>query len=409
MTGLSGKEILLGVSGSVAAYKSAEIVRALRKSGAGVTCVMTPAARRFISPLTLQALSGRRVVTDMFDPANPDDSEPHITLTETAAVILLAPATADLIARLACGLADDVVTALCLAAAQPVVVAPAMHTRMWTHPATRNNVSLLKERGYRFVGPERGTLADFSVGEGHLAPLARILSEVSGAVRNGPGPGIPTQAGGALFGKRVLVSAGPTREPLDPVRFFSNASTGRMGYALAAAAREEGAAVTLVTGPTHLSPPKGVRVVRVRTAAEMQRAMLADAAQADLIIGAAAVSDYAPRPSPVKLIKTAPRLQVRLNRTPDILSEIGSRSSRAVRVGFSLDTHDRLARARLKLRAKRLDFIVANSPKNGLGTETNRILLLNRNGRVERWKTMPKPEVARRLMKRFAETLARSR
>ncbi len=366
------RTVILGVGGGIAAYKSCEVVRLLVKGGADVRVVMTPNAARFVGPLTFQALSGHPVLVDLLDPAS-EASYGHLELARRADLLLIAPATADLLARLRAGMGDDAVTTTALACTCPVLLAPAMNTRMWEGPAVQENLAALRQRGWNVVGPSSGELADGDVGEGRLADPVEIAA--SSARLLGPLD---------LEGRRVLVTAGPTREPLDPVRHLSNPSTGRMGFEVARAAARRGADVLLVSGPTSLRDPDGVRVVRVGTAAQMAAAVLGAADEQDLLVAAAAVSDYRPRdPSPSKKKKSDGLETLVLERTPDILGTVGERLAGRARspvlVGFAAETEDVVANAREKLVRKRCDLVVANAvgaPGAGFGGERNRVSIV---------------------------------
>lgn len=411
-------EIVLGVTGGIAAYKAAEIVRGLLREGAGVTVVMTEHAREFVTPLTLQTLSGRRVLTGQFDAASratdPRDVE-HIGLAGSCDLMLVAPATANVLAKMAAGIADDFLTTFHLAVTCPVAVAPAMNSRMWGHPATVANLERLVARGVHVIGPDTGPMASRGEepGPGRLAPPETIVARALEIARGGSAR--PDAPRGALAGKRILVTAGPTREELDPVRFISNPSTGRMGYAVAAAARDLGAEVTLVSGPTHLDSPAGVPTVRVESAEQMRSAVMAaldGGAAVDAVIMAAAVSDFRPATrAPRKVRKTGAPERLVLEPTPDILAEIGARRRRPFLVGFAAETDDLVASAKAKLDRKRLDLIVANSVARqdgggAFGSQTNEVVILDSRGRPARWPRMSKTEVAARLMALVAERIA---
>ncbi len=354
---LEGQKLLLCVGGGIAAYKSLELVRRLRDAGARVQVAMTDGAQQFVTPLSFQALSGQPVRTTLWDSAA-EQAMGHIELARWADRVVIAPATADLLARLAHGHADDLVTTLCLATTAPLTVCPAMNHRMWLHPATQANIALLRERGAQVVGPEDGPLAEGESGPGRLSEPEAIVAALAGNAA----PAIPATPD-RLNGLRVLISAGPTYEDLDPVRYVGNRSSGKMGYALAAAAARRGAQVVLVSGPVQLPTPPGVQRIDVRSAAQMHAAVLA-ALPADIYIGAAAVADYTPRQvSPQKLKKTAGNqtLTLELVRTPDILAEVAAQpQGRGLVVGFAAETHDVEQYARGKLANKRLDLIVAN-------------------------------------------------
>lgn len=355
---LAGQKLLLCVGGGIAAYKSLELVRRLRDAGAQVQVAMTAGAQQFVTPLSFQALSGQPTRTTLWDSAA-EQAMGHIELARWADRVIVAPATADLLARLANGHADDLVTTLCLATTAPLTVCPAMNHRMWLHPATQANISLLRERGAQVVGPEDGPLAEGESGPGRLTEPHAIVAALAALQRPADAPESPQE----LKGLRVVISAGPTYEDLDPVRYVGNRSSGKMGYALAAAAVRQGAQVVLVSGPVHLATPAGVQRVDVRSAAQMRSAVL-DALPADIYIGAAAVSDYTPRQvAPQKLKKTAgtQTLTLELVRTQDILAEVAQQTNALkLVVGFAAETHDVEKYARGKLVDKRLDLVIAN-------------------------------------------------
>src|SRR5574338_120079 len=367
------RTVVLCVGGGIAAYKACDVARLIVKAHGTVRVAMTPAATRFVGPLTFQALSGAPVLVDLLDTAS-EATYGHLQLARAADLVLVAPATGDLLARIRAGMADDAVTTTVLAATCPVLLAPAMNTRMWRNAATQENVAALRARGLHLIGPAAGELADGDVGEGRLAEPQEIA--VAAARLLGPLD---------LAGRRVLVTAGPTREPIDPVRFISNPSSGKMGYAIAAVAARRGAEVTLVSGPTELPDPPGVEVVRVETAEEMARAVEAEAPAMDLFVGAAAVSDYRPRAAaPHKIKKGEGDETLVLQRTPDILAGLGQRLAgrpgAPVLVGFAAETEEVIARAREKLKGKRCDLVVANkgdSPGAGCRSDTNRVALVS--------------------------------
>ena len=372
MANFRDRTVILGVGGGIAAYKSCELVRLLVRGGASVRVVMTPNSTRFVGPLTFQALSGHPVLVDLLDPAS-EASYGHLDLARRADLLVVAPATADLLARLRAGMGDDAVTTTALACTCPVLVAPAMNTRMWEGPAVQENLAALRARGWHVVGPSSGELADGDVGEGRLADPTEI-AEAAGRIL----------APRDLEGRRVLVTAGPTREPIDPVRHLSNPSTGKMGFEVARAAARRGAEVLLVSGPTVLRDPEGVRVIRVTTAEEMAAAVLGAAGEQDLFVAAAAVSDYRPRdPLASKKKKTGGAESLQLERTPDILATLGERLAGRPRspvlVGFAAETEDLVPNAREKLRRKRCDLVVANAvgmPGAGFGSDRNRVSLV---------------------------------
>jgi phosphopantothenoylcysteine decarboxylase/phosphopantothenate--cysteine ligase len=404
---LSGRPLLLGVTGSIAAYKAAPLVRRLTEAGATVRVLMTPNAERFVSPLTLGTLSEGEVLTEIF-PENEEGSwTKHVTLGAWADLFVVAPATAQTIAKLAHGFCDTMLTATALSARCPLLVCPAMDREMYRHPTTQANLDRLREIGYTVMPAEHGELASGLVGQGRMPEpeairdrVATLLADDAPDAGGGDAPGA-----GALDGRSVLVTAGPTREPLDPVRVFTNRSTGTMGYALARAAAARGADVTLVSGPTALSPPDGVAVVPVETAAEMNEAVQARRADADFVFMAAAVADYAPaETSPTKRKKEEGDLVLHLRRTPDILKTVGAhKQAGQVLVGFALETDDGPANARRKLEDKNLDWIVLNNPTEegaGFGPSTNRVTLLSQEGTSEELPLMPKSEVAEAILDR---------
>jgi phosphopantothenoylcysteine decarboxylase/phosphopantothenate--cysteine ligase len=367
------RTVVLCVGGGIAAYKACELARLVVKGRGTVRVAMTPAATRFVQPLTFQAISGAPVLVDLLD-SSADLAYGHLALARMADLVVVAPATADLLARIRAGMADDAVTTTVVASTCPVLVAPAMNTRMWRNAATRENVAALVARGVHVVGPAAGSLADGDVGEGRLADPEEIALAALRLLGNQD-----------LAGRKVLVTAGPTREPIDPVRFISNPSSGKMGYAVARVAANRGADVTLVSGPTELADPPGVKVVRVETAEQMARAVELAAPGMDLFVGAAAVSDYRPTSaSPSKIKKGQGDETLVLSRTPDILAGLGARLAGAkdapVLVGFAAETEEVIARAREKLKGKRCDLVVANrvgGPGAGFGGDTNRVALVS--------------------------------
>lgn len=369
---MSGKRIVLGVTGGIAAYKSADLVRRLAGGGAEVRVVMTRAATAFVTPLTFQALSGHPVHTELLD-AGAESGMGHIELARWADQVLVAPATADFIARLAHGLADDLLTTLCLATAAPVTLAPAMNQQMWRHPATRSNRALLEERGVELVGPASGDQACGETGPGRMVEPAELAGSV-----------LQKHSASPLAGRRIVVTAGPTCEDIDPVRFISNRSSGRMGFEVARAAAEAGAQVDLVAGPVSLATPPGVRRIDVRGAVEMRDTVLPLAGSADVFIGVAAVADYTPaRASEQKIKKGLPRQKMELVATPDIIAQVASLAKGPVTVGFAAETEKLREHAREKLLRKGLDMIAANRvglPGTGFGSGENEILLLSASG-----------------------------
>lgn len=395
---LKGKRIVLGVTGGIAAYKVVELASRLVKAGAIVHVVMTEAATRFVTPLTFQAITHNPVLIDMFQP--PENMPlPHITLAGQTDVLVIAPATANTIAKLAHGLADNLLTAVALATSAPTIIAPAMDEGMYENPATRENLEILKKRGFEIVGPAWGRLASGKEGWGRMVEV----DELMGTIRMVLG------RNGSLKGLRVLVTAGGTREHMDPVRFLGNPSSGKMGYALAEAARDRGAQVTLIAAPTSLPDPVGVRLLRVVSAREMEETVLKEAPDCAVLIMAAAVADYRPEIYVEHKVKKeeAEELMLRLLRNPDILAEVAAirekRGMPKVVVGFAAETESLVENARKKLEEKKLDLIVANdvsSPDSGFGVDTNRVVILDREGRVERLPLMSKTEVAEEVLDR---------
>ncbi|MFZ2444761.1 MAG: bifunctional phosphopantothenoylcysteine decarboxylase/phosphopantothenate--cysteine ligase CoaBC [Syntrophobacteraceae bacterium] len=393
------KSILLGVSGGIAAYRSAELVRLLVKAGASVRVVMTANAAQFVTPLTFQTLSANPVGTDLFS-LESESRIGHIHQARLADLVILAPATANLMAKMAAGIADDYLTTTLLATTAPVLICPAMNTKMWEHPATQRNLKTLAELGHRICEPATGSLACREEGPGRLAELGDIIEA---AVRILTPP--------TLAGKRVLVSAGPTWEPFDPVRFLSNPSSGKMGYALARIAARRSARVHLVSGPCALDAPAGVERVCVKTALEMRDAVASLAPGMDVIVMAAAVSDYRPAATAPQKVKKIPEKQaVAMEANPDILAALGKVKPHAqVLVGFAAETENLLENAGEKLAAKNLDFIVANDltkKGSGFGADTNEVKILDRHGKVTELPPLTKDEVAGEIWDRVEQILA---
>lgn len=383
---LAGRELVLGVTGSIAAYKAVPLLREFTRLGAGVSVCLTGHAARFVGPLTFRTLSGRAVLDDLFDPRSPEAVE-HVAVAERADAVVVAPATANLIAKAAHGLADDFLTTLLLAARGPVLMAPAMDGGMWDHPAVVANVAVLRGRGVTVLEPETGPLASGQSGKGRLPEAEAIIDALLSLLA-------PARD---LAGEQVLVTAGPTREPIDPVRYISNRSSGKMGYSLVAAALRRGARVTLVSGPTALTPPRAAVFVPVQTAEEMREAVLHHAGSATIVIKAAAVADYrVKRPADTK-IKGKRDLALELTPNPDILAEVAARLTGAFIVGFAAETRDVAANARAKLEAKGVDLLVANDvSRSGVGfdADDNEVLLVDRWGGSRALPRMPKAEVA---------------
>lgn len=400
---LADKRIVLGISGGIAAYKIIELARQLTVAGAMVDVIMTRSATRFVTPLTLQTLTQRPVLIDMFRLLETMEIG-HVSLGERADVLLVAPATANTLAKMVHGQSDNLLLTTYLATRAPVIVAPAMNVNMWEHPATQANMAALRGRGVIVIDPAYGRLASGIMGAGRLAPVEEIMGALRQALgRQGP-----------LRGRRVVVTAGGTREPLDPVRYLGNRSSGKMGYALAQAAIDSGAEAILVTGPTELQPPVGAQVVAVETAMEMRDAVLAASAGADALLMAAAVADFYPAQRALQKIKKgkAQTLTVTLERNPDILLDVAGQRvagrGPAVVVGFAAESEDLLANARAKLERKHLDLIVANdisAPGSGFGVDTNQVTFLFADGAVEPLPLLSKAEVAERVIEKVAEML----
>ena len=387
-------KIILGVTGCIAAYKAAEVLRQLQQRGAEVRVIMTRHACEFVRPLTFEALSRSPVVTDMFA-LGLNLPVKHIELARWADLLLVAPATANTLAKFAHGLADDFLSTIHLALQCPVVVAPAMDHEMWLHPTTQENIERLRRRGVVIIEPESGYLASGIEGEGRLADPVVIADRVMDVLSS-------RHRVRDFLGQRVLVTAGPTCEDIDPVRFITNRSSGKMGYALAEAALRRGAQVTLITGPTSLAPPPGAEVVRVRRAQEMYEAVLRHVEAATLVIKAAAVADYRPTSTrPTKLKKGTARLLVELEPTTDILAELGKRKGSRILVGFAAETENLIENGKEKLQRKNLDLIVVNDVSRedvGFGSDFNAALLIDRSGTVVELPLMSKREMAERIL-----------
>ncbi len=392
--------VVLGVGGGIAAYKSAELVRALQQRGHQVQVVMTRAAQEFVQPLTFAALSGQKVITDLFGQQSAQDTlssaVEHIGVAQEHDILAVAPATADLLAKFAHGIADDFLSTLYLAFTGAVIVAPAMNTGMWEHPATVANIDMLRKRGVSIVDPDEGWLACGTVGAGRLPDPAQIADAIDSL----------TPARRDLDGESILITAGPTQEPIDPVRYISNRSSGKMGYALAAEAVRRGAHVTLVSGPVDLTPPRGVESVRVRTAKEMRDAVMGHLAEATIIIKSAAVADYYIAEVPrQKIKKTAMRLSIDLEPTPDILAEVGEKKGDRLLIGFAAETQNLLEEARRKMISKKCDMVVANLVnQEGVGFESDRneVEILTRAGQIVHAGPADKKEIAARILDQVA-------
>jgi len=392
---LSNKTIVLGITGSIAAYKAAAIASQLTQAGAKVNVIMTKEAIQFISPVTFRAITSRPVVTEMFDLAS-EFSIGHVSLAKAADIVVIAPATANIIAKLAAGIADDMLCCTVLATKAPVLIAPAMETNMYNNPVTQDNLSKLKARDFVIIAPATGWLASGKEGPGRLADINDIISGICQVL----------ERGGDLAGKHIVVTAGGTQEPIDPVRYISNRSSGKMGYALAEAARDRGAKVILVTAPISLPEPAGVDVVKVGTAQEMRQAVVKVTPQADALIMAAAVADYRPiKAAKDKIKKGEAGLTLKLECTPDIL---GSVKGNFIKVGFAAESNNLVKNAKQKLQQKGLDFIVANditASDSGFGADTNRVTIIDREGKVDSLPLMLKREVADKVLDRVVELL----
>ncbi len=388
--------IALGVTGGIAAYKAAELARELQQKGVEVQVILTAHGQEFIRPLTFAALTGRKVITEMFGSGEPEatlaSAIEHIAVAQSIDALVIAPATANCLAKLANGIADDFLTTLALATPAPLIVAPAMNLNMWEHPATRENLERLRQRGVHVIEPEAGYLACGMTGPGRLAAVEAIAARVFDVL------GIRQD----LMGEVVLVSAGPTREPIDPVRYLSNRSSGKMGYALAAAAQRRGARTLLVSGPTALTPPEGVAFIPVTSAAEMRAAVLEQLPQATVVIQAAAVADYRPRQQAPQKIRSSPNeITLALEPTEDILSEITRQNGPRIVVGFAAETENLIISARSKLQTKRLDLIVANDVSQQgtvFDSDDNTVTILGRNGLERSLPRMKKTEVAEEIL-----------
>jgi phosphopantothenoylcysteine decarboxylase / phosphopantothenate---cysteine ligase len=394
---MHGKRVLLGITGGIAAYKSPDLVRRLREQGAEVQVVLTAGAREFVTPMTFQAVSGREVRSDLWDP-EAEKAMSHIELARWADLVIIAPATADFIARLATGQADDLLTTLCLATAAPIALAPAMNRVMWANAATQANVATLKSRGIHLWGPGEGDQACGEVGAGRMLEPTQLAGLATSVIA----------PAGPLAGKRVLLTAGPTRERIDPVRFISNRSSGKMGFAVAAAAREAGADVTIICGPVSIATPPGVKRIDVESAADMLNAVMKNIDGVDIFVATAAVADYRPA-SPVecKIKKTSESMDLKMERTIDILATVAARAARPFVVGFAAETDSVEQYARQKLLKKNLDMIAANEVGHDkvFEKDDNALLVLWREGRRE-LPQAPKVSLARDLVALIAERYA---
>jgi phosphopantothenoylcysteine decarboxylase/phosphopantothenate--cysteine ligase len=393
---LKGKTIVLGITGGIAAYKAADLASKLTQAGAKVETVMTEAATKMITPLTLRNLTHRPVVTDMFETAS-EYSVEHIALAEAADAVIIAPATANTISKLAAGIADNLLGCIVLATGAPVIVAPAMNDVMYRNAVTQENISKLKARGFAIIEPEYGRLASGKTGKGRLPETSKLIEAIERALGQKKD----------LEGKRIVVTAGGTREPIDPVRHIGNRSSGKMGYALAEAARERGAEVMLISANVSLEEPGGMEIMKVRTAAEMKKAVTGAVRKADVLLMAAAVADYQPQKAAGAKIKKESKqdLTLKLVKTPDILSAV---KGNFVKVGFAAESEDLIAGAKRKLKQKNLDIVVANditAPDSGFDVDTNRVVIIDKKGKTEELPLMSKREVADRVLDRVKKLL----
>jgi phosphopantothenoylcysteine decarboxylase / phosphopantothenate---cysteine ligase len=392
---LQNKNIILGIAGGIAAYKACDLVSKMKKLNANIDCIMTQSATEFITPLTLQSISQNKVTVDMFHRSENWEIE-HISLAKKADLFVIAPATANIIGKLAAGIADDMLTTTAMATKAPLLIAPAMNTNMYNNPIVQANIEKLKNLGVRFIAPESGRLACGDVGEGKLASIETIMTEIIQLLTRAQD----------FNGKKILITAGPTREAIDPVRFISNHSSGKMGYALAEAAVQRGAEVTLISGPVALQEPSGLSsFIAIESAVEMRRAVLEHFQTMDVIIMSAAVADFRPQsPSSQKIKKGDDRLTLELEKTDDILAELGKEKGSRILVGFAAETQKILEYARGKLIQKNLDFIVANDLTQedaGFGVETNIVKIIERSGKVEDLPLMSKLELSHIILDRI--------
>ena len=406
----------VGVAGGIAAYKAAEIVRELQQRGLDVQVMMTANAQEFVRPLTFAALSGKKVITGMFGgegrEPNVESAIEHIAVAQSIDLLLVAPATADVLAKFANGIADDFLTTTYLATKAPVVVVPAMNVNMWQHPATQENLARLRARGVHIVEPESGYLACGMTGPGRLASSDAIISRVMDVLAANADRASAESAAQDLAGEVVLVTAGPTREAIDPVRYISNRSSGKMGYAIAEAARDRGARVVLVSGPTNFKAAEGIEVVKVTTVSEMRDAVLGHFAEASVVIKAAAPADFRLKQQATqKIHKSGDSLTLTLEPTEDILREMGQQKGDRVLIGFAAETEDLLTSAERKLKAKNLDLIVGNDvsgTETGFDSDYNSVIILGHNGFKRELTRLPKREVAAEILNEVVKLRARS-
>ena len=397
---LKDKTVVIGVSGGIAVYKTLDVIRRLRKLGVNVNVIMTKSATEFVTPLSFQSLSQNYVVCDMFEDPKTWDVE-HISLAKRADVFLIAPATANVIGKIANGIADDMLTTSVMATKAKVLIAPAMNTNMYENPILQRNINTLKELGYNFVEPESGRLACGDTGKGKLASPETIVDEVVKLLSKGQD----------LKGKSIIVTAGPTVESIDPMRYITNRSTGKMGYSIAKEAIERGADVTLITGPTNLTPPQNLKkLVKIESAKDMYEAVLENLDENDVVIKSAAVADYKPKNySNKKIKKSDDDLVIELDRNKDIAQEIGKIKNNKILVGFAAETNDLIENASLKIKKKNLDFIVANDLTKegaGFGVDTNIVKIIDKEGNITEYPKMKKEEVANIILDKIKELLS---
>ena len=397
---LKDKTVVIGVSGGIAVYKTLDVVSRLRKLGVNVNVIMTKSATEFVTPLSFQSLSQNYVVCDMFEDPKTWDVE-HISLAKRADVFLIAPATANVIGKIANGIADDMLTTTVMATKAKVLIAPAMNTNMYENPILQRNITTLKELGYNFVEPESGRLACGDTGKGKLASPETIVDEVVKLLSKGQD----------LKGKSIIVTAGPTVESIDPMRYITNRSTGKMGYSIAKEAIERGADVTLITGPTNLTPPQNLKkLVKIESAKDMYEAVLENLDENDVVIKSAAVADYKPKNySNKKIKKSDDDLVIELDRNKDIAQEIGKIKNNKILVGFAAETNDLIENASLKIKKKNLDFIVANDLTKegaGFGVDTNIVKIIDKEGNITEYPKMKKEEVANIILDKIKELLS---
>lgn len=397
---LTNKIIILGVTGGIAAYKAADLASKLTQAGANVKVVMTWEATEFVSPMTFEALTGNPVVTEMFGP-NASSGITHITLADAADVIVIAPATANIIAKIASGIADDMLTCVVLATRAPVVIAPAMHNNMYTNPVTQENIQKLKKRGYHIIPAAHGRLASGDIGYGRLPDVGEIMGHIQTVLGKK----------GDFTGKRIVVTAGGTQEAIDPIRFIANRSSGKMGYAVAEAARDRGAQVTLITAPTSLPDPIGVETVKIKSIVEMRDAVVKAVRKTDVLIMSAAGADFIPKTTATQKIKKSDAgLTLELVKAPDILTEI--KDGKFIKVGFKAETQNLVDSAKEKLYKTNLDLIVANDVTkegSGFGTDTNEVTIINKKGEPEHLPLMLKREVADKILDRVVKLMRKKK